>query len=76
MESALLKAKSEMDVAKGRAQELEALILKKDQVISEQKALHNQILVFQYFMFINDLNQDVTPIIIFLVSGILQLHLL
>ena len=46
MESALLKAKSEMDVAKGRAQELEALILKKDQVISEQKALHNQILVF------------------------------
>ena len=35
-----------MDVAKGRAQELEALILKKDQVISEQKALHNQILVF------------------------------
>ena len=74
MESALLKAKSEMDVAKGRAQELEALILKKDQVISEQKALHNQILVFQYFMFIKDLNQDV--IIIFLVSGILQLHLL
>ena len=72
MESALLKAKSEMDVAKGRAQELEALILKKDQVISEQKALHNQILVFQYFMFIKDLNQDV----IFLVSGILQLHLL
>ena len=48
-----------MDVAKGRAQELEALILKKDQVISEQKALHNQILVFQYFMFIKDLNQDV-----------------
>ena len=46
MESTLLKAKSEMDVAKGRAQELEALILKKDQVISEQKALHNQILVF------------------------------
>merc|ERR1719347_2457712 len=44
MESALLKAKSEMDVAKGRAQELEALILKKDQAISEQKALHNQIL--------------------------------
>ena len=58
MESALLKAKSEMDVAKGRAQELEALILKKDQVISEQKALHNQILVFQYFMSTNNLNQQ------------------
>ena len=45
MESALLKAKSEMDVAKGRAQELEGLILKKEQVISEQKVLHNQIIV-------------------------------
>ena len=45
METALLKAKSEMDVAKGKAQELEALVLKKDLIISEQKTLHNQILV-------------------------------
>ena len=45
MESALLKAKSEMDVAKGRAHELESLVQKKEQVISEQKALHNQIIV-------------------------------
>ena len=45
METALLKAKSEMDVAKGKAQELEALVLKKDLIISEQKTLHNQIMV-------------------------------
>ena len=45
MESVVLKAKSELDVAKGKAQELEALVIKKDQVINEQKALHNQILV-------------------------------
>ena len=45
METALLKAKSEMDVAKGKAQELEALVLKKDLIISEQKTLHNQIIV-------------------------------
>ena len=34
-----------MDVAKGKAQELEALVLKKDLIISEQKTLHNQIMV-------------------------------
>ena len=45
METVLLKAKSEMDVAKGKAQELEALVLKKDLIISEQKTLHNQIMV-------------------------------
>ena len=45
METALLKAKSEMDVAKGKAQELEALVLKKDLIISEQKTLHDQIIV-------------------------------
>ena len=45
MEKALYLAKSDMEVAKGRAQELESLAIKKDQVIAEQKVLHNKILV-------------------------------
>ena len=45
MEKALNLAKSDMEVAKGRAQELESLVIKKDHVIAEQKVLHNKILV-------------------------------
>ena len=45
MESALSSAKSEMEVAKGKAQELESLVTKKDHVIAAQKVLHDKILV-------------------------------
>ena len=43
MESAVATAKSEMEAAKGKALGLEQLIAKKDQVIAEQKLLHNRI---------------------------------
>ena len=41
-------AKSEMEVAKGKAHELELLVAKKDQVIAEQKVLHNRMLVREF----------------------------
>ena len=44
METALNSAKSEMEVARGRAQDLEAMVIKKDEVIAAQKVLHEKIL--------------------------------
>ena len=45
IELALSSAKSEMEVAKGKVQELESLVTKKDQIIVAQKIIHDKILV-------------------------------
>ena len=45
IELALSSAKSEMEVAKGKVQELESLVTKKDQIIAAQKIIHDKILV-------------------------------